>query len=240
MIDLVVAVPAHNERSLIGACLQSVTAAVEHARRAGVVRHSTVAVALHRCTDDTGEQAAAALADSDVDSVLWTVPERLTVGGVRTRLVEAAAAGLDDRAWVFSTDADTVVPVDWVTATLQHGLAQRAELVLGLVDLLDWEADVAAHQAYEDIVSAGLTDAGHAHAYAANLAIRLGAFRRVGGFPEREHGEEHGLAAACRAAGLPVISTLHPRVRTSARMPGRAGHGLGNLLSELARGPKSA
>ena len=240
MIDLVVAVPAHNERSLIGACLQSVRAAVEHARRAGAVRHATVAVALHRCTDDTGEQAAAALADSDVDSVLWTVPERLTVGGVRTRLVEAAAAGLDGQTWVFSTDADTVVPVDWVTATLQQGLTRRAELVLGLVDLSDWRADAAAHQAYEALLAAGQTETGHAHAYAANLAIRLGAFRRVGGFPELEHGEEHGLAAACRAAGLLVVSTRYPRVRTSARMPGRADHGLGHLLSELARGAESA
>lgn len=246
MIDLVVALPAHNERALIGACLQSVSAAVAQARRAGVVRHATIAVALHRCSDDTGAQAEAALADAGVDSMLLTVPERLPVGAVRTRLVEAATAGLDDRTWVFSTDADTVVPVDWITATLHHLTEQNgtrqpgADLVLGLVDLQDWRADAAAHQAYAQIVSAGLTEAGHAHVYAANLAIRLGAFRCVGGFPGLEHGEEHGLTAACRAAGLTVASLRHPRVRTSARMPGRADHGLGTLLSELARAAESA
>ena len=235
MIDVVVAVPAHNERALVGACLESVGAAVRRARRAGAVRHATIAVALHRCTDDTEEQATAALVDSGVDSVLLAVPEKLTVGAVRTRLVEAATADLDDQTWVFCTDADTVVPVDWITTTMRHGSTRQADLVLGLVDLLDWRVDAAAHRAYEEILAAGLTETGHAHVYAANLAIRLGAFRRVGGFPELEHGEEHGLAAACRAAGLSVVSTLHPRVRTSARMPGRADHGLGSLLSELAR-----
>ena len=85
-----------------------------------------------------------------------------------------------------------------------------------------------------------LATAGEACVHAANLVIRLGAFRRVGGFPGLEHGEEHGLAAACRAAGLTVVSALHPRVRTSVRMPGRADHGLGHLLNELTRAAESA
>ena len=62
----------------------------------------------------------------------------------------------------------------------------------------------------------------------------MDAFRKTGGFPALPHGEEHGLAAACRAAGLRVTSTLSPRVQTSARMPGRASHGLGSLLATLA------
>ncbi len=106
--------------------------------------------------------------------------------------------------------------------------------MLGLVDLSDWLVDDATLAAYEQIIAAGLTRHGHRHAYAANLAIRLSTFRAVGGFPALPHGEEHGLAAACRAAGLPVVSTLYPRVQTSARMPGRAPGGLGSLLAQLA------
>jgi hypothetical protein len=237
-VDIVVALPAHNESALITDCLRSVGRAVEAAQAAGVVRRARVAVAAHRCTDDTAARSSAALADArgTISAVVTVENEAVAVGTVRTRLINAAAAqapALAPDAWVFSTDADTVVPIDWVTATLQRADAARADLVLGLADLDDWPVDATTLAAYEQIIANGLTAGGHRHAYAANLAIRLSAFRAVGGFPGSPHGEEHGLAAACHTAGLTVLSTLAPRVQTSARMPGRAPNGLGALLARL-------
>lgn len=237
-VDIVVALPAHDEQDLIGDCLASVIRAVDSAQRSGVVRRARVAVAAHRCTDDTADQARSALAlHPEVEGLVRIEREAMPVGSVRTRLVNAAVAAAPSLAggdvWIFNTDADTLVPADWITATLRRAREQRADLILGLADLAEWPVDRATREAYERIVADGLTGTGHQHAYAANLAIRLTAFQRVGGFPALPHGEEHGLAAACRAADLTVISTLFPRVQTSARMPGRAAHGLGALLARL-------
>lgn len=236
--DVLVAVPAHDEQARIGACLTSVGLALRQAREAGVVRAARIAVALHRCTDDTAAAALVALRRFDeIDHLLWEEPRVLPVGAVRTALVRRAAATpapLRGDAWLFSTDADTVVPADWVTSTLALRRREPVDLVLGLVDLGQWEAGEAAQQTYAALVDAGVDDDGHRHAYAANLAVRLSAFEAVGGFPALPHGEEHGLAAAIRAAGLRVVSHTAPRVRTSARMPGRAPQGLGALLAGLA------
>ena len=238
-VDVLVAVPAHDEEARIGGCLTSVGTALREARRAGVIRRARVAVGLHRCTDDTAREARAALAPfGELEAVLVEEQRVLRVGAVRTALVRAAARrpqpfGPD--AWLLSTDADTVVPPDWVTGTLAVRGRGPVDLVLGLADLAGWGAGEAAHRAYRDLVEAGLSEAGHSHAYAANLAIRLGAFHAVGGFPALPHGEEHGLAEAVRAAGLVTVSSLAPRVLTSARMPGRADSGLGALLTRLAR-----
>jgi hypothetical protein len=235
-VDLVVALPAHNESAMIADCLRSVGRAVRDAQQSGLVGRARIAVAAHRCTDDTADRARAVLADwPEVEPLLVLDNDAVAVGTVRTRLIERAAeAAPSDSAWVFSTDADTVVPADWITATLRRAEAAHADLVLGLADLGDWPVDRAAAAAYEEIIADGLVADGHRHAYAANLAIRLSAFRAVGGFPGLPHGEEHGLAAACRAAGFNVLSTLYPRVQTSARMPGRAPDGLGALLARLA------
>lgn len=240
-VDVLVALPAHDEQASIGDCLASVGRAVTRAQQAGVVRRARIAVAAHRCSDDTAERARVTLAGwPGVESLVRPDEMVLPVGSVRTRLIDAAVAldpplsGPD--TWVFNTDADTLVPADWVTATLRRAAEQQADLVLGLADLAEWPVDEVTRRAYERIVNLGLTGSGHQHAYAANLAIRLPAFSQVGGFPGLPHGEEHGLAAACRAAGLTVISTLSPRVQTSARMPGRAAHGLGTLLAQLAAG----
>lgn len=236
---MLVALPAHNEQDLIASCLTSVVGAVDFAQRRGRVGRAALAVALHRCTDETPARVHSTLADvRNLTAVVMTEAQPLAVGAVRTRLIEHAldTVGPAD-SWIFSTDADTVVPPDWITATLDRAAEQDSDLVLGLADLHDWDVDETTRRTYEQLIESGLSATGHRHAYAANLAIRRSAFRQVGGFPAAPHGEEYGLAAACRAAGLRVTSTLHPRVQTSARMPGRADQGLGALLAQLAGPP---
>jgi cellulose synthase/poly-beta-1,6-N-acetylglucosamine synthase-like glycosyltransferase len=245
---VLVAVPARDEEHRVARCLDSVAASLRHARDSGVVRRAAVAVAVHRSSDGTDlavEQWRAATPGVEVFHHLDD--EATTVGEVRHRLVTAACTALgikpahDD--WVFSTDADSVVPLDWVTGILGHADRTGAHCVTGLVDLDGWRAHPGAAAAYERIVQDGLDEAGHRHVYGANLAVRLDAYAAAGGFPPHAHGEDHALVARVRTSGGRVVPACAPVVRTSARMPGRARHGLGDLLHGLVSGvpvPRSA
>ena len=237
--DVLVAIPAHNEADSIRACLTSVVNALRIGQQAGAIRRARVAVAAHRCSDDTVERCHAVLDRLPLEFLVWSVADELPVGAVRTRLIQRAAQAspaLPDSAWVLSTDADTVVPDDWACALIAIGRDTGADLVLGLAELDSWRADGAAQGRSRELIDAAIDDGQHGHAYAANLAVRWSTFRAVGGFPAVPHGEEHALAAEIRRTGGRVVSPLQPRVRTSARMPGRAEHGLGALLARLASG----
>lgn len=245
-VDVLVAIPANDESTSIGGCLAAVLEALRAAQRSGAVRGALMAVAAHRCQDDTAALAREALAGQQVARALVVEDlESGTVGGVRHRLVTLARGSWPgewpSRRWLFSTDADSRVPADWVVGTLGHAATSGAVAVAGLVELDGWVAGQAARRAYADIVQSGMSGAGtgpaaHAHAYAANLAVRLDAYDAVGGFPAVAHGEDRVLLERLRAASWPVAAPADPVVRTSARMPGRARGGLGTLLLRLTTG----
>lgn len=242
-MDVVVAIPAHDEADAIAACLESVVTALLVARAAGVVDRTRIAVCAHRCEDATADRSRDVLEGSPVEWSVSSERAQLPVGVVRTRLIDHAvrlAPAFPPDCWVLSTDADTVVPTDWVTALLGTVRTTGADLVLGLAELDSWTADDLARQRYRAMLDAGIDEDQHHHAYAANLAVRWSVFDAVGGFPGTPHGEEHALAARVRASGGRVVSPLTPVVRTSARMPGRAAQGLGALLERLAVGDGAA
>ncbi|SEP97720.1 glycosyltransferase [Microlunatus flavus] len=236
--DVLVAVPARDEEDAIEACLAAVVAALEVARTTGRVARVRVAVAAHRCRDATAERARTLLRASGLEHVVVDDERSSTVGEVRSALVRAAlrtAPGLEvDRTWLLSTDADTVVGPDWVTGLLDVAARTGADLVAGFVALDGWRPDRHAAAAYDEILQAGLTAEGHRHVWAANLAVSAAAFEAAGGFPSVVHGEERVLAEHVAAAGGLVVGSLSPVVMTSARMPGRAAHGLGDLLRRLS------
>lgn len=239
-VEILVAIPARNEAVRIGRCLRGVMSALAVARGSGRVSRSRIAVAAHRCTDATVEIARRELGRRAEDGLVLRLDEDQPVGGVRTRLAMAAAASdpaLDPaRLWLFSTDADSVVPSDWVLGMLDAAARADADLVAGLVDLVGWRGGRAARRAYRQIIAAKLEpDGGHRHVYAANLAIRWTAFEALGGFPAVANGEEAALLAAARNLGLPVATPSRPRVRTSGRTDGRASDGLAALLARLAQ-----
>ncbi len=241
MTDVLVAIPAHDEADTIAGCLRSVIDSLRTAARVGAIRRARVAVAAHRCSDDTARIAAAELTSARVDHRLRVVDRPSSVGVVRTELIVdalTAGRGLNPRrTWIFSTDADTVVPANWVDHTLAIAAESGAELVAGLADLSGWSASSDAQARYAELLASGFSpDGRHSHVYAANLAVAAERFLEVGGFPDRPHGEEHGLLEAVRRSGGTVVQTTASRVRTSSRMPGRAEHGLGALLGRLAAG----
>ena len=86
---------------------------------------------------------------------------------------------------------------------------------------------------YRALVERGMHGDTHRHVYGANLGVRADAYLDVGGFPPDGAGEDHGLWGRLRAAGYTLAQPVGVRVRTSARLHGRADGGLAGLLRSL-------
>jgi hypothetical protein len=143
-----------------------------------------------------------------------------------------------DTTWIFSTDADTVVPRRWVVDVIRAATWSQACAVVGLAELDRFRGSRPAESAYAGIIDRGLVrGAGslhqHDHVYGANLAVRADAYDEVGGFPHIPHGEDRELIASLGRHGLPVLRTRDVIVTTSGRLHGRAPGGLADLLRGL-------
>lgn len=246
---VVIAVPACDEESRVAGCLGAIQAAVGAARRANLIDHVVIAVAAHRCHDATAEIAGTVLTGAiasrhGFSGVVWIYDHPATVGHVRTQLVLEAvhSAGMvPSRTWLFSTDADTIVPPHWIMAGLDRAAATGADLITGMVDLDRRETPPIVIDRHDDFLRAGTRpDGTHDHVYAANLMIKMDTFLQLGGFPSVEHGEEHALVAAARAAGDHCVSDSSWRVTTSGRTVGRATHGLASVLNNLQLSARDA
>ncbi len=202
--------------------------AAEEAGRAfpGVVVRVTVV--LDSCTDDS-ERVLAGASWVDVVTVSSGV-----VGTVRAHGIDRArrhATHADPRrVWIACTDADTVVPGDWLS--LQLSLAATGhELIVGTVhpDPADLPAEVleawrSRHRLAE----------GHTHVHGANLGFSLAAYEAVGGFARLRIGEDVDLVARMRAAEVPWVATDRTQVMTSGRRLSRAPGGFAGYLRAIA------
>lgn len=228
-------IPARDEANGIAACVASVRASL-HRARPGAAR---IVVVADRCVDVTAEVARDALGlDGDVIEI-----DAGRVGAARRHGVERALEVLSpvapaDRTWLASTDADTVVPVEWVGRHLALA-GQGAAGVAGVVRLDDLDADrrLARHLlGRRDAVAA---DGTHRHVHGANLGVRADAYLAVGGWPRLATAEDHALWRRLGDAGWPLVSSVDAWVTTSGRVRGRAPYGFAHLLSRIG-GPASA
>jgi hypothetical protein len=155
------------------------------------------------------------------------------VGQVRAAGVERARQGTPglstDRVWVACTDADTLVPRQWLARQLV--LAEGgAEYYLGVVhpdsehlDPLTRAEWWARHHLVE----------GHTHVHGANMGFTLAAYDAVGGFEPVRSGEDVRLAGALCATGRVGVATARNPVLTSGRTAGRAPLGFASYLLGL-------
>ncbi|HZD99805.1 MAG TPA: glycosyltransferase family 2 protein [Micromonosporaceae bacterium] len=221
---IVVIVPAHDEAATVSACLRSVKRA---ARRVSVA--VDVVVVADACSDATAEIAGrfgAIVLDVDVR----------TVG--RARAIGSAYALRDkvDGVWLAHTDADSSVPVDWLTEHLRLAAA-GADVVAAPVDVdhwRDWPATLPPEY-YRYYRDGQMREIPQIHG--ANLGIRGRAYQRIGGFPPLAVGEDQALFDAALSAGLTVTYQRHPVVRTSGRSIGRVvGGGFHEFLATMVTG----
>jgi glycosyltransferase involved in cell wall biosynthesis len=224
-----VVVPAHDEEELLPASLAACQAALRPVALALGESAVHLLVVADACADQTAERARQAGA---------------SVIEIRARNVGAArAAGFGEAlrrtrhinpeaVWLATTDADTIVPPDWLTRQLGH--AERGcDAVVGTVTVSDWNTYPAGMQA---IFAAhyGQGQGPHRHVHGANLGMTAFAYLAAGGFRDLRTAEDHAFVDALEAAGQEILRTTDVMVLTSARRRARAPHGFSHLLSTLA------
>lgn len=211
-----VVVPAHNEESLIGSCLESIFAAAQSRDLQG--EPVEVVVACDRCSDRTeyvARQLGARIAVLRSGNV-----GRARAAGARLLLADGAR-------WLAFTDADSVVSPSW----LADQLALKVDAVCGTIAVADWESYGARMDAH---FSATYFDRdGHRHIHGANLGVSADAYRRVGGFKALASSEDVALVRALDASGASIAWSAAPRVVTSARKAFRAPGGFGAILQRI-------
>lgn len=215
-------VPAHNEETLLPTCLTALCAA---ARQVSVPVY--VLVAADCCTDRT------AVVAQDCGALVVQVAAR-NVGAARragmTELQNLTASVDPASVWLATTDADTVVPPDWLSRQVCYA-NDGWDVVLGTVTVADWSEHPphvpAAYAAHYD------SDAG-SYIHGANIGIRASAYLAAGGFRALATAEDHALLAAVSQAGCPVLRAADLTVETSARRQARAPRGFSHLLRTLA------
>lgn len=213
-----VAVPAHNEEAVLGACLAALRRAAAHPALRGEAVMPLVV--LDACTDGGARVVQAAGVDA-------LVVEARNVGAAR----RAGAAALLSRGarWLAFTDADSRVADDWLAAQL----ALRADAVCGCVTVDDWtpyhpevRRRYDAHYRHAD---------GHRHVHGANLGVSAAAYRRAGGFRPLRSSEDVRLVRDLERTGARIAWSAKPRVVTSSRREGRAKGGFADFLGGLEK-----
>lgn len=220
---VLVVVPAHDEEERIERLVASVRASAVQLEAELSAPPVTLVVAADGCTDATVHRARAAGAE-----VLEL--ERCGVGAARSAGIAHGLASLAapaEQVWIANTDADTVVPVDWLAAHVEH--ARRHDALLGTVrpDPADLPAEVyrrwrLTREREESIGSI----------HGANLGVRASSYLAAGGFGSEPVHEDVLLVERLRAAGARVGATDRGEVTTSGRRDNRVEGGYGGYLHE--------
>lgn len=211
-----VVVPAHDEAAHIGSCL----AAIGQAARCPALRGESVVVvvAADRCRDRTVEIA-------ETCGVHVVVADGGNVGSARAAGMRAViAAGAD---WLATTDADSTVPADWLSAQRACG----ADAFCGMVAVADW-CDFAADVQHAHARAHPACD-GHRHVHGANLGVATAAYLACGGFRPLAAHEDVALVRDLEAIGARIVRRAAPVVLTSARRAARAQGGFADYLLSL-------
>ncbi|MFL1493828.1 glycosyltransferase [Pseudomonas antarctica] len=217
MIGIVI--PAHNEERHISACLASVQRAIEHPD----LQHQQVKVliVLDDCSDPTAARVLA-MGIAMLEVCFRNVGKARDVGA--QQLLEEGAQ------WLAFTDADTVVPADWLVRQIEFG----ADAVCGTVEVDSWsEYGESVRSRYLELYQ--FTE-NHRHIHAANMGLSADAYRNAGGFQHLVAHEDVRLVADLERIGARIVWTATNPVVTSARRDYKCRGGFGEYLASLVAG----
>ncbi len=231
MIDAVtVVVPAHNEEDTVTDCLTSVLSSLEESGR-----ESYVVVAADSCSDSTARRSREVLGGRGlVVEGEWRNAGAARFAGTKAALCHAPQVHLGS-LWLANTDADSIVPPDWVRSQLKYGDGGFAA-VAGVVTVTSFDGHP---EGTEDLFWQTYLlpeSGGHPHVHGANLGVLAAAYMTVGGWPKVALAEDHALWNRLRAGGWQTISPRDVVVHTSGRPHGRAPGGFADTLRELGLG----
>lgn len=211
-----VVIPAHNEEQHIKACLTSILLATRHPRLGGRAVH--VLVVLDDCSDSTEHLVRG----EDIETLKVSFQN---VGKARaTGAEELLKAGVQ---WLAFTDADTVVPHDWLARQIHF----MADAVCGTVDVDSWDD-------HGELVRSRYLELypfieNHRHVHGANLGLSANAYRKAGGFQHLAAHEDVRLVADLERIGASIVWTATNPVITSARRDFKCRGGFGEYLASL-------
>lgn len=216
-----VIIPAHNEADTIGACLTAIACTARTFASTG--EPVLVVVVADACSDSTADIARSF-------GVTCLLIEARNVGEARRQGAEYALAC--GARWLAFTDADSIVPQDWLTSQLTWG----AQAVCGIVEVADWSMLPAAlRDRYDRLYD---YRNGHRHVHGANFGVCAQAYRLAGGFAPLHVSEDVALVEALMSIGASIVWSGQAGVKTSGRLEGRLRGGFADFLSELARREK--
>jgi len=215
MTELVVVIPARDEGELVERCLNSVLAA-----RDAAARDIPIVLVADSCRDLTAVLARG-IAGVEVIEI-----DAANVGSARAAGVARAlelVPGPPDDIWIANTDADSVVPRNWLTEQL--AIAEEGfDLMIGTVrpDFADLSTEQVA--LWRRTHRRGRPN-GHVHG--ANLGVRASTYLAAGGFASLTEHEDNDLVGRIVGAGL---ATDGCEVQTSGRSEGRTPGGYARFL----------
>lgn len=253
--ESVVAIPACNEAIRIGECLAGLSSqTTRHCGMFGVL------VLVNSTSDDTFRQVVAHGRRHSLPLCVVNAempPERRDAGAARCMAMHLAAAALPEATAVFTTDADSRAPVDWI-ATYSQLLASGYDAVAGVTDIDPADADDMPHslkqrdqfeRRYEtclDALECWLDPVEHDpwprhfHASGANLALSRHCIASLAQLSWPSTGEDKWLLNAMDALDLRIRHDTSQKVLTSGRLFGRARGGMAATLRRRVLDPASA
>ncbi len=258
----VVAIPAKNEEERLGACLRAL--AVQQDGHGKPLPQGLFSILLFvNNSDDKAADLARAMAPRlrpPLRIIEQDLPPAVAhAGGARRAAMDAAAAWLAQNSTdglLLTTDADSRVGPSWVADNLTEADA-GADAIAGVVSLEPMD-ELSLPQALrergrlEGIYERQLTEIAalldprphnpwphHATMSGASLAVKLSAYRRIGGLPALPLGEDKGLVATLEAHDAHVRFSLHISVVTSGRKVGRANGGVADTIRLRCEDPRA-
>jgi glucosyl-3-phosphoglycerate synthase len=227
----IIVIPARNEEQHIAACLRAIAA-----QTVPVSAFETILV-LDGCTDRT--QSVAIDVANAFELRMWVLEGKGGVGAARRAGMDAAAQRLLELGHadglIATTDADSRPAPDWLERQLDH-VGRGARVIAGLIELdeeVSGRLPSGVLQRRERDAALRLArlreldpTAAHHHFAGASLGVTALVYRSVGGLEPIPVLEDAAFEARLREHRIPVLRAADVRVRTSARVQGRARRGL--------------
>ncbi len=223
-----VVLPVHDEEESLPFCLRSIEAAVE--ALPSVLRRR-VAIVLDNCGDASSDIAHRWAAQHEAFVLRRQCAK---VGMARQSGCATLVGGWPDidasEIWLATTDADSTVPVDWLTTQVEAAHS-GVEMWAGRVAVTDWSGHVTTTR---DRWTAQYRDEpGPIHG--ASLGFGAALYTDLGGFAELSSGEDRDLHNRAVAAGYRIRYDATSVVTTSARRVGRAPNGFADALGAVSQ-----
>lgn len=253
----IIAIPAHDEAARLPACLLALAGQRLGRQTARAMAETTVLVLANNCTDATIAVATALAPALPFELIVQDhrLPPALAhAGGARRAAMEAAAALAGEGTALLCTDADARPEPGWLAANLT-ALAAGADAVAGTIRLDPAEAALlpaalrrrealeARYAARLEALAACLDPLAHdpwprhgTHS-GASIAMRLGAYRAIGGVPAVPVGEDRAVFAALARQDARIRHCPAARVIVSCRLDGRAAGGMSETLRRRLADP---